>query len=334
MFIRILIFHFCWWVACCPVVAGAAVSPSLSPTFFAVSASAKTPDFTGVFGLRYHNPDSGRFWTQDSFEGFGSDPTSLHKYTYCQNNPANAYDPSGKITLTEQITVATLAPKVTMLLYSVVPYLVPPTFNDLVYSFENIIETAQQEPLALTVLAGGYFLNQLNPVAGVQSAFTGVRYLRQAATIRETMVAYEIGLSSEYAAASAGRNAASFAQLKAFFQAAEAAGPVIRSLKETGTLPANYVTKAQAQAQGWAQGKALENFVPSGQIGGDVFNNSPIPIVPPAPGRTWFEADINLAGIGSITKRGGARLLYSDDGLLYISADHYKTPAIQIGRFK
>jgi RHS repeat-associated protein len=46
---------------------------------------------------RYHDPQRGRFWSQDSFEGFGSDPTSLHKYTYCGNNPVNQVDPSGNM---------------------------------------------------------------------------------------------------------------------------------------------------------------------------------------------------------------------------------------------
>ncbi|HEU5123921.1 MAG TPA: Ig-like domain-containing protein [Verrucomicrobiae bacterium] len=50
---------------------------------------------------RYHNPDTGRFWTQDSFEGNGSDPASLHKYAYCGNNPINAYDPSGNLSIAE-----------------------------------------------------------------------------------------------------------------------------------------------------------------------------------------------------------------------------------------
>jgi len=50
---------------------------------------------------RYHNPDTGRFWTQDSFEGNGADPASLHKYTYCANNPINAFDPSGAFSIAE-----------------------------------------------------------------------------------------------------------------------------------------------------------------------------------------------------------------------------------------
>ena len=56
----------------------------------------------GLYYLRarYQNTDTGRFWTQDSFEGFSSDPTSLHKYTYCGNNPINAFDPSGNVEAT------------------------------------------------------------------------------------------------------------------------------------------------------------------------------------------------------------------------------------------
>lgn len=79
-----------------------------------IGATGNTPNwylFTGEqydldLGLyylraRYHNPDTGRFWTQDSFEGFSSDPTSLHKYTYCGNNPVNAFDPSGRYSIAE-----------------------------------------------------------------------------------------------------------------------------------------------------------------------------------------------------------------------------------------
>jgi len=43
-----------------------------------------------------------------STDGFGSDPSSLHKYTYCGNNPANAFDPSGNLTLTETVISTTL----------------------------------------------------------------------------------------------------------------------------------------------------------------------------------------------------------------------------------
>ncbi len=63
----------------------------------------------GLYYLRarYHNPDTGRFWTEDSYEGNGSDPTSLHKYTFCGNNPANAYDRSGQAETLGEIGAAT-----------------------------------------------------------------------------------------------------------------------------------------------------------------------------------------------------------------------------------
>ena len=48
---------------------------------------------------RYLNPDTGRFWTMDSYECFVPDPASLHKYTYCTSDPINATDPTGLFTL-------------------------------------------------------------------------------------------------------------------------------------------------------------------------------------------------------------------------------------------
>ena len=44
---------------------------------------------------RYMNPNTGRFWTRDSYEGSKQNPLSLHKYVYVTDNPINAIDPSG-----------------------------------------------------------------------------------------------------------------------------------------------------------------------------------------------------------------------------------------------
>jgi len=51
----------------------------------------------GMYYLRarYMNPQSGRFWTMDTFEGNSSTPLSLHKYLYAHNDPVNGVDPSG-----------------------------------------------------------------------------------------------------------------------------------------------------------------------------------------------------------------------------------------------
>ncbi len=56
------------------------------------------------------------------------------------------------------------------------------------------------------------------------------------------------------------------------------------------------------------------------QIGGDIYWHSNQKL-PSAPGRTWYEADINYVE----GYRGGARVLYSSDGLLFVTYDHYKT---------
>jgi len=54
------------------------------------------PDL-GMYSLRarYYQPQTGRFWTMDSWEGTQTDPLSLHKYLYAHNNPVMMVDPSG-----------------------------------------------------------------------------------------------------------------------------------------------------------------------------------------------------------------------------------------------
>ncbi|MBA4359580.1 MULTISPECIES: ribonuclease domain-containing protein [Pseudomonas] len=120
--------------------------------------------------------------------------------------------------------------------------------------------------------------------------------------------------------------------MKLDLKTTEAANSIVDSLRTTGQLPSNYVTKAQAAQQGWQPGKALNNSVPSGQLGGDVFANS-TNILPSSAGRTWFEADVGLTSTMSRSNQPGTRLLYSSDGLLYITTDHYKTVA-PIGSWK
>jgi RHS repeat-associated protein len=43
----------------------------------------------------YLNPNTGRFWSMDSYEGNQDNAQSLHKYLYCHGNPVNHVDPSG-----------------------------------------------------------------------------------------------------------------------------------------------------------------------------------------------------------------------------------------------
>lgn len=104
----------------------------------------------------------------------------------------------------------------------------------------------------------------------------------------------------------------------------EMANPLVESLQLTKQLPSNYLTKDQAMKAGWKPGKALENSVPGGQIGRGIFENS-TGILPSASGRVWYEADIGLKNTMSRSNQPGTRLLYSNDGLLDVTPDHYET---------
>ncbi|MER7765163.1 polymorphic toxin-type HINT domain-containing protein [Streptomyces sp. NPDC097619] len=108
----------------------------------------------------------------------------------------------------------------------------------------------------------------------------------------------------------------------AALKTAEMANPLIESLQKTGKLPSHYVTKDQAKAAGWEEGKALGNHLKDAQIGGDVFENKDGKL-PDYPGRIWFEADIGLTNQMKRSKQPGTRLVWSSDGLAYVTFDHY-----------
>lgn len=124
-------------------------------------------------------------------------------------------------------------------------------------------------------------------------------------------------------------NAAKAALLSIDLRYVQSANQLVESLKNTGNLPANYITKLSAYDAGWAEGKALGNYVKTGQIGGDVFRNMPA-ILPGAADRIWFEADVGLTNTSARANQAGARLMYSSAGLLYMTVNHYKT-AFSIG---
>lgn len=83
-------------------------------------------------------------------------------------------------------------------------------------------------------------------------------------------------------------------------------------------LPGNFITKKEAQALGW-EGGSLEPYAPGKCIGGDKFGNYE-KLLPEADGRTYKECDIDTLGAKS---RGAKRIVYSSDGLIYYTEDHY-----------
>lgn len=85
-------------------------------------------------------------------------------------------------------------------------------------------------------------------------------------------------------------------------------------------LPPNYITKNEARDLGWDSGKGnLWEIAPGKSIGGDYFGNRE-GLLPKEKGRSYYECDINYEG----GYRGGERIVFSDDGLVYYSEDHYE----------
>ena len=95
---------------------------------------------------------------------------------------------------------------------------------------------------------------------------------------------------------------------------------VVETVRATGRLPADYVTKREAEALGWRPGSDLCDAAPGRVIGGDRFFNREGRL-PDADGRVWFEADLDF----SCGRRGAKRLVFSDDGLIYVTVDHYES---------
>lgn len=96
---------------------------------------------------------------------------------------------------------------------------------------------------------------------------------------------------------------------------------VVSYVKQHHCLPDCYITKREARERGWnpAQGNICD-VLPGRAIGGDRFGNRGHSL-PDVPGRKWFEADINF----DCGRRNADRLLFSSDGLVYVTKDHYRT---------
>lgn len=95
-----------------------------------------------------------------------------------------------------------------------------------------------------------------------------------------------------------------------------------------GHLPKNFITKSEAKEKyGWKSG-SLEKKAPGKTLGGDRFYNKEGRL--PA-GHTYYECDIDT--LGSYASRGAKRIVYSDDGLIYYTDDHYETFTLLYSNF-
>lgn len=85
-------------------------------------------------------------------------------------------------------------------------------------------------------------------------------------------------------------------------------------------LPQNFITKSDARALGWSGG-GLDDYAYGKCIGGDRFGNNE-GLLPEASGRQYYECDIDTLHEDS---RGAKRIVFSSDGLIYYTEDHYES---------
>lgn len=93
-----------------------------------------------------------------------------------------------------------------------------------------------------------------------------------------------------------------------------------------GCLPTNFMTKNEARDLGW-EGGGLDNYAYGMCIGGDRFGNYE-GLLPDAAGRKWTECDIDTLHENN---RGAKRIVFSNDGLIYYTEDHYESFTLLYG---
>ena len=87
-----------------------------------------------------------------------------------------------------------------------------------------------------------------------------------------------------------------------------------------GKLPDYYIFKEELHALGWKSGKSVASKAPGKMVFGGIYEND-AGHLPSAPGRIWYEADINYYE----GRRNKHRILFSNDGLIFVTYDHYLT---------
>ena len=85
-------------------------------------------------------------------------------------------------------------------------------------------------------------------------------------------------------------------------------------------MPNYYLTEQEARALGWKWGESPSKYFSGKMISRGIYLNSNKHL-PDMPGRVWHEADINYYS----GKRNAHRILWSNDGLIFVTYVHYKT---------
>jgi len=92
-------------------------------------------------------------------------------------------------------------------------------------------------------------------------------------------------------------------------------------LKYSGRLPDYYITLNEAKKLGWKAFLGnLDKVAPGKQLTKGTYRNYDGHL-PSKYGRIWYEADINYSG----SFRNSMRIVYSNDDLIFVTYDHYKT---------
>lgn len=93
------------------------------------------------------------------------------------------------------------------------------------------------------------------------------------------------------------------------------------TLMHESKLPNYYITREEAKSKGWnSKFGNLKTKCPNKMISGGMYYNDNGHL-PMKNGRIWYEVDINYKG----GYRNTQRLVYSNDGLIFVSYDHYRT---------
>ena len=90
-------------------------------------------------------------------------------------------------------------------------------------------------------------------------------------------------------------------------------------LKYMNRLSDEYITQSDLKALGWKRGRTVSDFSDKLLTKG-IYRNANGHL-PKKAGRVWYEADINY----KVGRRKSQRILWSNDGLIFVTYDHYAT---------